>query len=186
MAGDAETGVMVMRMEEGLDTGPVALTDRVAIGPDVTAGELHDALAPRGAALMARALDALAAGSLAFTPQTETGVCYAHKIEKAEARLDWTLPASVLHNRIRGLSPFPGAYFEADLGRDPERVKVLRATVAAGAGAPGQVLDENLTVACGAGALRLLEVQRAGKPALDAATFLRGTRIAAGQSLASI
>jgi methionyl-tRNA formyltransferase len=186
MAGDAETGVMVMRMEEGLDTGPVALTDRVAIGPDVTAGELHDALAPRGAALMARALDALAAGSLAFTPQTETGVCYAHKIEKAEARLDWTLPASVLHNRIRGLSPFPGAYFEVDLGRGPERVKVLRATVAAGAGAPGQVLDENLTVACGAGALRLLEVQRAGKPALDAATFLRGTRIAAGQSLASI
>jgi methionyl-tRNA formyltransferase len=135
---------------------------------------------------MARALDALAAGTLRFTPQTETGVCYAHKIEKAEARLDWTLPASVLHNRIRGLSPFPGAYFEVDLGRGPERVKVLRATLAPGAGAPGRVLDENLTVACGAGALRLLDVQRAGKPALDAATFLRGTRIAAGQSLAGI
>jgi methionyl-tRNA formyltransferase len=244
MAGDAETGVMVMRMEEGLDTGPVAMAERLAIGPDATAGELADALARRGADLLVRALSALSRGALAFTPQAASGVTYARKIDKGETRIDWTLPARAVHDRIRGLAPAPGAWFEADLGKGPERVKVLRSTIAsplageAGAerregepvrpasGAPafpptgpfasplageagaqrreggqppeatapppsltlrrkgggeretvlpGTVLAD-LTVACGEGAVRLLEVQRAGKGPVKAAEFLRGLK----------
>ncbi|MCC2108151.1 MAG: methionyl-tRNA formyltransferase [Hyphomicrobiales bacterium] len=125
MAGDAETGVMVMQMDEGLDTGPVGMAERVAIGPDMTAGELHDALMKVGADLMSRALAAISRGSLAFRPQAGEGVTYAAKIDKAEARLDFSRPATEVHNLARGLSPFPGAWFEADLGRGPERVKVI-------------------------------------------------------------
>ena len=183
MAGDAETGVMVMRMEAGLDTGPVAMAERVAIGPDATAGEMSDRLSRLGADLMARALAALSRGVLTFTPQSETGATYARKIDKSETRIDWSRPADVVHNYIRGLSPDPGAWFEADFGRGPERVKVLRSTRADGTGMPGTVIDDSLVVACGEGAIGLLELQRAGKQPLKAEAFLRGTRIAAGMTI---
>ncbi|MBM3654426.1 MAG: methionyl-tRNA formyltransferase, partial [Alphaproteobacteria bacterium] len=142
MAGDAESGVMVMKMEAGLDTGPVALTATTPIGAEMNAGELHDRLAELGAPLMAQALDLLATGELRFTPQSEDGACYAQKIEKGEARIDWRRPAQELHNLVRGLSPFPGAFFEADLGHGAERVKVLRTRVEEGAGKAGAALDE--------------------------------------------
>jgi len=183
MAGDAETGVMVMRMEEGLDTGPVAAAERLPIGADETAGELHDRLSRLGADLMGRAIGALGRGGLAFRPQDQDGVTYAAKIEKAEARIDWSRPASVVHNQIRGLSPFPGAWFEAPGPRGPERVKVLRATRAEGAGAPGELIDDRLTVACGEGAVRLLLLQRAGKAPVDAGAFLNGARLGPGARL---
>ncbi len=183
MAGDAESGVEVMKMDAGLDTGPVALSARTPIGPDMTAGELHDRLAALGAPLMADALDLLAKGELRFTPQTEAGACYAQKIDKAEARIDWRRPARALHDHVRGLAPFPGAFFEADLGRGVERVKVLRTQVEDGAGAPGTVLDDPGLVACGAGALRLLRVQRAGKGEMGIEEFLRGRKMARGAVL---
>jgi methionyl-tRNA formyltransferase len=183
LAGDKRTGVMVMRMDEGLDTGPVGLVDEMPIGPDMTTGELHDAMMRVGADLMRRALAALERGSLTFTPQSDAGVTYAHKIEKAEARIDWSLSAEAVHNQIRGLSPFPGAWFEAELGDKPTRVKVLRSTLATGSGAPGTVLDEALTIACGSGAVRLVVVQREGKGPLDADAFLRGTGSLSGQRL---
>ena len=165
MAGDSETGVAVMRMEEGLDTGPVAMVERVAIGPDMTAGDVHDRLMPLGADLMARALAALSRGALQFTSQPDEGVTYAKKITNEEARIDWSRPAQDVHNHVRGLSPFPGAFFAADLGKGPERVKVLRTALTDGAGAPGTLLDDCGAVACGDGAVRLLQVQRAGKGA---------------------
>ena len=174
MAGDTRTGVMVMQMDEGLDTGPVALVDEMPIGPDETAGDLHDKMMLVGADLMGRALAALERGSLGFTPQSEDGVTYATKIEKAEARIDWTRPAQEVHNHIRGLSPFPGAWFELPLPAGPVRVKVLRSALASGSGEPGIILDDKLTIACGEGAVRLLEVQREGKAAMDAEAFLRG------------
>jgi methionyl-tRNA formyltransferase len=173
MAGDARTGVMVMQMDEGLDTGPVGLAEELPIGPDTTAGELHDAMMLVGADLMGRALAALERGSLQFTPQPAEGVTYASKIEKAEARIDWSKPAAEVHNLIRGLSPHPGAWFEIEGG---VRVRALRSTLAAGQGAPGEIL-EGLTIACGAGAVRLLTVQREGKAPMDAAAFLRGTTV---------
>ena len=188
MAGDAETGVMVMRMDEGLDTGPVALSERVSIGPDETAGQLHDRLARLGADLMVRALAALARGSLGSEPQPADGVTYAAKIDKAEARIDWTRPAQAVHDHVRGLSPFPGAFCELAIGGKPERLKVLRTVVSptalSGTAAPGTVLDDGLTVACGEGAVRLVEVQRAGKAPMAAEAFLRGTPVPAGTVLA--
>ncbi|MDB5512479.1 MAG: methionyl-tRNA formyltransferase [Enterovirga sp.] len=180
MAGDRETGVAVMRMEEGLDTGPVGLTERVPIGPDQNAGDLHDGLATLGASLMARALDALETGSLGFAAQPEGGATYARKIDNQEARIDWSAPADRVHDHVRGLSPFPGAFMEVDLGRGPERVKVLRTAVAEGDGKPGTLLDPDGRVACGARAVRLLEVQRAGRGPMPAADFLRGVRLEAG------
>ena len=175
MAGDRETGVMVMKMEEGLDTGPIAMAERVTIAADATAGELHDTLARLGAKLMVVALAALERGTLQLTPQPDAGVTYASKIEKAETRIDWTLPWQKVHDHCRGLSPFPGAWFElAGVGR----VKVLRTTKGAGSGKPGQVLDDQLTVACGDGAVRLVELQRAGRQPMRAEEFLRGTPIA--------
>ncbi|WP_219323611.1 methionyl-tRNA formyltransferase [Methylovirgula sp. HY1] len=185
MAGDAETGIMVMRMEEGLDTGAVALAEKTAIGPQTTAGELHDRLSRLGADLIGRALAALGRGTLVFTAQAEDGVTYAHKIDKAEARIDWSKPAAELHNLVRGLSPFPGAFFEADLGKGTERIKVLHSRTIEGNGAPGTVCDEALGVACGTGVLRLLTVQRAGKAPMTAAEFLRGIRISPGTFLGS-
>jgi methionyl-tRNA formyltransferase len=184
MAGDAESGVMVMKMEEGLDTGPVAAQAHIALGSDMTAGELHDRLSVLGADLMARALDQLSRGELTFTPQSEVGVTYAHKIDKAEARIDWSRSARDFHNLVRGLSPFPGAFFEADLGRGIERVKVLRSQAAEGCGPPGATLDDAGLIACGDGALRLLRVQRAGKAEMSAQEFLRGCKLAQGASLA--
>jgi methionyl-tRNA formyltransferase len=180
MAGDAETGVAVMRMEEGLDTGPVGMVERVAIGPDTTAGELHDKLMGLGADLMVRALAALSRGALDFTPQPEEGVTYAHKITNEEALIDWSKPADAVHDQVRGLSPFPGAFFVTDLGKGPERVKVLRTVRAPGTGAPGTLIDARGTVACSEGAVRLVQVQRAGKAATAAQEFLRGIRREAG------
>jgi len=176
MAGDAESGVTIMRMDEGLDTGDMAMVERIPIGPDMTAGELHDALAPLGADLMTRALAALERGSLAFTPQPAAGVTYATKISKSETRIDWRKSWREVHNHIRGLSPFPGAWFELQ----GVRVKALRSTEGKGTGAPGTVLDEHLTVACGEGAVRLTQVQRAGKHPMPADEFLRGTPVEAG------
>jgi len=174
MAGDKRTGVIVMQMEEGLDTGPMGLIDEMAIGPDMTAGELHDQMMLVGADLMGRALAALERGSLHFTPQPEEGATYAKKIEKAEARIDWSRRAEEVHNHIRGLSPFPGAWFELTLNGQPTRIKALRSTLANDvSGAPGTIRP-NLTIACGTGAVRLVTVQREGKAAMDAATFLRG------------
>jgi len=180
MAGDAESGAMVMRMAEGLDTGPVALAERLAVGPDMTAGELHDALARRGADLMVRALGALERGTLQLTPQPDEGVAYAAKIDKGETRIDWTKPWKAVHDHCRGLSPFPGAWFELP---GAGRIKVLRTTRGEGSGAPGTVLDEHLTIACGEGAVRLLEVQRAGKQPMKAEEFLRGSKVAKGTPL---
>lgn len=184
MAGDAETGVMVMKMDEGLDTGPVAMAERVAIGENETSGDLHERLSRIGADLLARALAALSRDALQFTPQPEEGVLYAAKIDKAEARIDWSAPAGEVHNRIRGLSPFPGAWFEADFGKGPERVKVLRATRAQGEGRPGALLDAAGTVACGAGAVRLVEVQRAGARPARFEDFARGARLERAMMLA--
>jgi methionyl-tRNA formyltransferase len=180
MAGDAETGIMVMRMEEALDTGPVSLAERVPVGPDATAGEMHEVLSPLGADLITRALAALARESLVFHPQTEAGVTYAHKISKEECPIDWARPAREVHNQIRGLSPSPGAFFEADFGRGDERIKVLRSSLTDGRGPPGTILDDQLTMACGDGAVRLLILQRAGKAPMDAASFLRGARLPTG------
>jgi methionyl-tRNA formyltransferase len=184
MAGDVETGVVVMQMAEGLDTGPVAMTTRIAIGPDMTAGELHDELARRGADLMVGALDALEHGSLDLTPQPQEGVTYAAKIDKSETRIDWTRPWKAVHDHCRGLSPHPGAWFELpDSGALPARVKVLRTSRGAGAATPGTVIDDKLTVACGDGAVRILELQRAGRQPMGAKEFLRGTPLAIGTRL---
>jgi methionyl-tRNA formyltransferase len=183
MAGDAETGVMVMRMEKGLDTGPVCMTERVAIGADETTRELHDRLSRLGADLMGRALAALSRGTLGSAPQPEEGVTYAAKIDKAEARIDWAKPADEVHNLIRGLSPFPGSWCEIEGPKGRERLKVLRSTRVDGSGEPGTVLDDALTIACGSGAVRLLELQRAGAKALPAADFLKGFPLARGQKV---
>jgi methionyl-tRNA formyltransferase len=174
--GGGETGVSIMRMAEGLDTGPVCLAERVAIRPDDTAGHLHDKLAQLGADLMARALAALERGSLGCAPQPEEGVTYAPKIDKAEARIDWSRPSGEVHNLIRGLSPYPGAWCEMALGGKAERVKVLRSALAEGSGPPGTLIDPELTVACGKGAVRLVELQRPGRRPVGAAEFLRGAR----------
>lgn len=185
MAGDSETGVMAMRMEEGLDTGPICLAERTPVGENETAGELRARLASIGADLMVTALKRLEDRALDCAPQPETGVTYAAKIQKAEARIDWQKPASELHNQIRGLSPAPGAWCEAPRGISSERIKILRTEIAEGSGLPGRILRlDPLVVACGAGALSLTELQRAGKKAAEAAEFLRGARLAAGSTLA--
>jgi methionyl-tRNA formyltransferase len=193
MAGVAETAAAVMKMEPGLDTGPLAMEERVAIGPDMTAGELHDRLARLGADLMVRALAALERGSLQFTPQAEDGVTYAPKIGNAETRIDWAKPWRVVHDHCRGLSPYPGAWFALPETRTDEsaavaspgvaRIKVLRTTRGEGEGPPGTVLDNRLTIACASGAVRIVELQRAGRQPMSAAAFLRGNPIAAGARL---
>jgi methionyl-tRNA formyltransferase len=183
MAGDTETGVAVMKMEEGLDTGPVAMVERVVIGPNMTAGELHNRLAPLGADLIVRALAALSRGALSFTPQPAEGVTYARKISNEETRIDWIGPATSVHDQVRGLSPFPGAFFEADLGKGRERVKVLRTALTEASGEPGTMLDTNGTIGCGKGAVRLVQVQRAGKGPMAAEEFLRGVRLQPGARL---
>lgn len=167
MAGDTETGMMVMKMDEGLDTGPIAMTETVAIGPDMTTGELHDVLARTGAALMVRAMAALETGTLTLTPQLRDGASYAKKIDKAETRVDWSRPAAEVHNHIRGLSPFPGAWCEMRFGGSWERVKLLGSTLAQADTAP-------ISVACATGAVRLTRLQKAGGKPMNAETFLRG------------
>lgn len=183
MAGDPETGVAVMKMAEGLDTGPVGMVERLVIAPELNAGEAHEILARLGADLMVRALAALGRGGLSFREQSTEGVTYARKISNDECKIDWSASAQTIHDHIRGLAPFPGAYTMIDLGKGPERVKILRATRTEGVGAPGQILDDALTIACGNGALRLLDLQRAGAKALPLDLFLRGVSLPAGQRI---
>ena len=175
MAGDAETGVMVMKMDAGLDTGDVAMAERLAISDAMTAADLHDALAPLGADLMVRAIGALERGKLQLTKQSDEGVTYAAKIEKAEARIDWNKPARGVLRHIHGMSPFPGAWGEIGIEGEPARVKILRCEMIEGSGAAGDLLDDRLAVACKQGAIRILELQRAGKAPMKAEDFLRGT-----------
>jgi methionyl-tRNA formyltransferase len=175
MAGDAETGVMVMKMDVGLDTGDVAMAERSAISDTMTSADLHDALAPLGADLMVRAMGGLERGALQLTRQSEEGVTYAAKIEKAEARIDWNRPSRNVLRQIHGLSPFPGAWCAVAIDGEQARLKILRCEPAKGAGAPGDLLDEHLAIACGDGAIRILELQRAGKAPMKAVDFLRGT-----------
>jgi methionyl-tRNA formyltransferase len=177
MAGDAQTGVQAMRMEEGLDTGPVLLSETVSINAEDTASTLHDWLAAAGAPLLVRAVDLLERGEAVFTPQSAEGVTYAEKIKPAEARIEWTAPAREIDLKIRGLSPFPGAWFTLN----GARVKALMSRLETGKGAPGEVLDDALLIACGEGAVRLLRVQREGKGAMAAEDFLRGTPVRAGE-----
>jgi methionyl-tRNA formyltransferase len=177
MACDGETGVMVMRMEEGLDTGPVLMAEHVPIGRK-TYGEVHDELARRGADLMGRALEGLERGGVTQTPQASNGATYAKKIDKSESHIDWTRPARLIDCHIRGLSPTPGAWFEAK----GERIKVLLAEPVGGKGVPGEVLGD-FTIACGEGALKPLSVQRAGRAPMEWAAFLRGFPLAPGEKL---
>jgi methionyl-tRNA formyltransferase len=177
MAGDTETGVMVMKMDAGLDTGDVAMAERIAITDAMTAADVHDVLARLGGDLMARAIGALERGKLQLTRQSEEGVTYAAKIEKAEARIDWNKPARAVLRHIHGLSPFPGAWCEVPIDGQPARIKILRCAMADGSGASGEALDDHLAVACQQGALRILELQRAGKAPMKADEFLRGTQL---------
>jgi len=183
MAGDNESGVMVMKMDAGLDTGDVALAERLAITDSMTASDLHDALAKVGAGLMVRAMDALERDEMNLTPQDAQGVTYAAKIDKDEARIDWTKPAREVLRHCHGLSPFPGAWSEIEPDGQPVRLKILRCALANGRGAPGEVIDANLTVACGDGAVRILELQRAGGKPMTAEVFLRGTRLSPGRRM---
>lgn len=183
MAGDEQTGMMVMKMDKGLDTGPIALEAVQRITPDMTSGDLHDRLMQLGAALMVEAMERLEAGSLPLQPQTAEGVTYAAKIDKAETRVDWSLPAKTLHHRVMGLSPAPGAWFEMQGTSNPERVKLLRCAPASGSGLPGTLLNDDLTVACGDNALRLIEVQKAGSKAMAAQEFQRGAKLEKGMRL---
>ena len=180
MAGDAQSGVTIMQMDEGLDIGAMAMAERVPIQPDMTAGDLHDALARLGADLMLRAIAAAERGSLPLTPQPAAGVTYAAKIGKGETHIDWSKPWRDVHDHIRGLSPFPGAWFEIG----GVRVKALRSTKGEGKGVPCTALDDHLTIACGDGAVRLTQVQRAGKQPMAAEEFLRGTQVEPGARLA--
>jgi methionyl-tRNA formyltransferase len=183
MAGDAETGVSIMRVTQGLDEGPVCLMDRVAISPDMTAGELHDALAALGAELMVEALALLADGQLHCVEQDGSLATYASKLTNEETRIDWTRPAQEVHNHIRGLSPYPGAWFQIIQNGKTERVKVQGSTLEEGRGAPGTLLDDRLTVACADGAVRLTRVQRAGRKPMLADAFLRGVDLPPGSTL---
>jgi methionyl-tRNA formyltransferase len=183
MAGDTVTAVNIMRMEQGLDTGPVCLGRDVAIPADMTAGELHDALSKLGAALMVEALAKLEAGTLTCEPQPSAGATYAAKIGKAETRINFGSSAKDVVDHIRGLSPFPGAWFEIPVGGKSERIKVLAAAAVEGTGVPGVLIDDQLTIACGTGAVRVEKLQRAGKQPMAACDFLRGTRLPAGLQL---
>jgi len=174
MAGDDESGVMVMKMDAGLDTGDVAMAERIAITDRMTASDLHDSLSRLGADLMVRAMAALGRGALRLTRQSEDGVTYAAKIDKAETRIDWTKPARAVLRHIHGLSAFPGAWSEIPGEGEQARLKILRCELAKGAGASGTVLDDRLAIACGEGAIRIVELQRAGKAPMKATEFLRG------------
>lgn len=180
LAGDTETGVTIMQMDEGLDTGPELLREAIPINPTMNAGDLHDALSAMGGRLIVDALAGLDAGSLSAIPQTDAGMTYAAKLERGEERIDWTRDAAELARHVRGFAPWPGAWFE----QDGVRIKVQAAEVASGDGSPGVVLDDRLLVACGSGALRLLRVQRAGRGAMEADDYLRGHEVPRGTVLA--
>jgi len=179
LAGDRETGVAIMQMDEGLDTGAVLAQEAVPIGDDTTAEDLHDTLAALGARMVVEVLPKLAAGTITARPQPEQGVTYAEKLRKEEAHLDWSRSAEELHRMIRAFTPWPGAWTHLE----GTRVKVLEAEVVEGAGAPGEVLDSEATVACGKDALRLRVLQRAGKAPMDVEFFLRGTAMPPGTRL---
>ncbi len=180
MAGDPETGVDLMRMEAGLDTGPVALRERIAIRPEDTAGDLARRLSGIAADLAVHGLDALEAGNLAFTDQPDAGACYAQKIDKRETEIDWTRDAEAVRNAIHGLSPAPGAFSNLVIRGASDRIRILRAETASAAGAPGTILDEAMTVACGEGAIRVLEGQRAGRTAVSGRELMRRESIPVG------
>jgi methionyl-tRNA formyltransferase len=180
LAGDTETGVTIMQMDEGLDTGPELLREPVEITEDMNAGDLHDALSELGGRLIVDALAGLEDGSVKPTPQIEDGVTYAHKLERGEERIDWSRSAAEVARHVRGFAPWPGAWFEYD----GDRIKVLATEVTAGSGKPGAVLDDALTVACGTGAIRLLRVQRAGRAAMEAEAYLRGQAVPKGAHFA--
>jgi methionyl-tRNA formyltransferase len=179
LAGDTETGISIMMMEEGLDTGPVLRMESVPIGPETTAGELHDALASLGGRMIAPVLADFASGHIVPEPQDDAGTTYAKKIEKPEARIDWSEDAAMVARRIHAFAPWPGAWFT--LGG--ERLKVLAVRIEPGDGAPGEVLDDTLRVACGSNAVRLHRLQREGKKPAAAADFLRGRTVATGTVL---
>jgi methionyl-tRNA formyltransferase len=179
LAGDSETGITIMQMDEGLDTGDMLLQERIPITGGTTAETLHDALADCGGRLILQALEQVEAGTLAPEPQPESGVTYAKKIDPADARIDWQATAAEVDRTIRAFAPRPGAWFEAE----GKRIKLLAADVVDGAGDPGMVLDDRLTIACGAGAIRATRLQREGKRAMDAEAFLRGASIAKGSRL---
>jgi methionyl-tRNA formyltransferase len=183
MAGDPVTGVQVMRLTEGLDEGPILASETLRIGPLDTAGTVHDRMAAIGAELLVRTLPAIEDGSAVETPQAEDGVTYAKKIRPKEARIDWAKPGRALDWKIRGLSPFPGAWFLLPTDKGPVRVKALLSAYEDADGSPGTVLDDRLLVATGEGAVRLLRVQREGRGPQDADVLLRGTAVAAGTVL---
>lgn len=183
MAGDHKTGMMIMKMDKGLDTGPVALTAEQPIDETMTAGALHDRLMALGGPLMVEAMARLEAGALPLEPQPEAGVTYAAKIDKAETRIDWSRPSKEVHRHIMGLSPAPGSWCEMAGSGGLERVKALRSEPASGTGSPGELLDDGLTVACGDGAIRLTEVQKAGSKAMTAQEFQRGAKLEKGMKL---
>lgn len=188
MAGDSSTAACVMRMEAGLDTGPVCLREPMAIPADMTSGELHDAMAARSGDMLLRALGALERGSLDCAPQQQEGVTYAEKIDKGEARIDWSRPATEVHNLIRGLAPFPGAWFELEIGGKggkTERVKVHKSALAQSTSAsPGTIVSNVPEIACGDGnAIQLVEVQRAGKKPIQAGDFVNGAHLEVGERL---
>ena len=184
MAGDTETGVAVMKMDTGLDTGTICMEERVSIDSNITAGALHDSLATLGSNLMVRALSALERGALTETPQFEDGITYADKITKAEAQIDWTRSATEVHQQIHGLSPFPGAWCEIEIEGKVERIKIFRSKIVEMNGETGQLIDQDLTVACGTGAVQLLELQKAGKKTMTNEEFMRGSKLEVGTYLA--
>lgn len=180
MAGDKQTAVQVMRMDEGLDTGDVCLSETIDISDSMTAGDLHDIMMEKGAYLVGKALDALGHNALTFSRQPEEGVTYAKKIDKSESRIDFSRPAEEVHNLIRGLSPFPGAWVEMTIRGKPQRVKILRSALSEGTGAPGTLLSSDMVIACASGAIRLIKLQRAGKSAMSAQDFQRGADLQLG------
>jgi len=180
MAGDSQTGIDVMRMDAGLDTGPIAMREIVPIHPDDTAGDLASRLAAIAAKLSVRALHSMEAGLLEFHEQPTEGVCYAHKIKKSEADIDWTQSAETVRNQIRGLSPAPGAFSVVLIGDREENIKFWRAEVTAGTGSPGMLLSEDMRIACGVGAIRVLQGQRSGRNMMSGGELMRGAKLAPG------
>ncbi|MCT6824049.1 methionyl-tRNA formyltransferase [Bartonella apis] len=178
MAGDKKTGMMIMKMDEGLDTGPIALSKSIDIAPDMTAGELYDKLEKIAAPLMVKAMEKLEQGDLTLTPQKSEGETYAKKITKDETRIDWSKPAKELQKRICGLSPFPGSWCEMEISGKRERVKLLKATLVAGSSlGAGHIDPKTLTIHCGKGCLQITRLQKAGGKAMDAETFLHGFHV---------